>query len=175
MLAIIGGFLALLGSHKDVQTAAASSEVSRQARVRTEDASVPERQLASVDTSHGRVTDKATEAALNQLTRFELPSLRRQAEFGDDTAAFELGMSYEVGRGVPQNCAQAAQWVLQAAEGSKAAAEYNLGLRYRDGDGVPADPGAAAKWLRKASAHKYAGADIALSGLSTPGAIGGQP
>ncbi len=107
------------------------------------------------DGSHKRVTDNATSAALANLSRFEIPGLLRQARYGDDSAAFLVGMAYETGRGVPQSCEKAARWVKEAAIGGDAAAEYNLSLRYRDGDGLPADSGQSEKWLQKAATQNY--------------------
>lgn len=78
-----------------------------------------------------------------------------------------MGMAYEIGRGVPQRCATAAQWVAKAAREGNTAAQYNLGLRYRDGDGLPRDEGQAAKWLQKASAQHSSDAQVASGVLST--------
>ncbi len=120
----------------------------------------------TVEGSHKRVTDEATSAALAELSRFEIPGLLRRARFGDDSAALLIGMAYETGRGVPQNCEKAARWVQEAAMGGDAAAEYNLSLRYRDGDGLLADPEQSEKWLQKAAAHKYPQA-LTQAGLET--------
>jgi Sel1 repeat len=109
-----------------------------------------------VDGSHKRVTDAATSAALADLSRFEIPGLLRQAQYGDRSAAFMIGMAYETGQGVPQNCEKAARWVKEAAMAGKAAAEYNLSLRYRDGDGLLTNSEESEKWLRKAAQQKYA-------------------
>ena len=110
----------------------------------------------TVDGSHKRVTDLSTAEALGELSRFEIPGLLRQARFGDDSAAFTLGMAYETGHGVPQNCTKATHWVQEAAQGGNAAAEYNLSLRYRQGDGVKTDLRESEKWMRKAAARNYA-------------------
>jgi hypothetical protein len=112
--------------------------------------------------SHDQITDPATFSVVAQLSRFEISGLRRQAKYGDDSAAFTLGMAYEVGHYVRQNCAEAARWVAMAAEAGNPAAEYNLGLRYRDGDGVSADLHESEKWLRKAAAHRNRNAKLAL-------------
>jgi GAF domain/Sel1 repeat len=109
---------------------------------------------AAIQVSHRHITDRATEAALRTLSRYEIAGLRRRAEYGDDAAAFELGMAYEIGRGVSQQCTSAAQWVARAAGEGNAAAQFNLGLRYRDGDGVAADEDEAVKWLQKAAAQQ---------------------
>src|SRR5579863_2928489 len=117
--------------------------------------------------SHDQITDPETSAVVAQLSRFEISGLRRQAKYGDESAAFTLGMAYEVGHYVRQNCAEAARWVRMAAESGSPAAEYNLGLRYRDGDGVSADLHESEKWLRKAAAHRNRNAKIALQLLAS--------
>lgn len=120
-----------------------------------------------LETSHKRITDGSTQSAVEQLSRYELKGLRRQARYGDETAAFTLGMAYEVGHFVPQNCKEAARWVIRAAEADDAAAQYNLGLRYRDGDGVSADRALSKKWLRKAAALRNRQAKQALKMLAS--------
>jgi GAF domain/Sel1 repeat len=122
---------------------------------------------ASVVVSHERVTDPSTSSIVQQLSRYEINGLRRRAKYGDDSAAFTLGMAYEIGRHVHQNCAEAARWVKTAAEEGNTAAQYNLGLRYRDGDGVAADRTESAKWLRTAAAHKNREAKLALQMLAS--------
>ena len=124
----------------------------------------PFRSLAS---SHEQITDLATSSVVEQLSRYEINGLRRQARYGDESAAFTLGMAYEVGRYVHQNCVEAARWVTTAAEAGNAAAQYNLGLRYRDGDGVLADLRESEKWLRKAAAHRNPEAKLALQLLAS--------
>jgi hypothetical protein len=127
-------------------------------------ASQTKAESSAPDTSHKRVTDSAAAAALRDLSRFEIPGLLRQARYGDDAAAFTLGMVYETGHGVPQDCAKAAHWVSEAASGGDAAAEYNLSLRYRDGDGVPPNAEESEKWRQKAAAKRY------LQAQTIPGA-----
>jgi hypothetical protein len=124
-------------------------------------------QFRSLATSHEEITDLATSSVVEQLSRYEINGLRRQAKYGDDSAAFTLGMAYEVGRYVHQNCVEAARWVTTAAEAGNAAAQYNLGLRYRDGDGVSADLQESEKWLRKAAAHRNPEARLALQLLAS--------
>src|SRR5579863_4466627 len=121
----------------------------------------------SLRLSHREVTDPATLSAVQGLSKYEIKTLRRQAKYGDASAAFTLGMAYEMGRHVPQNCAEATRCVTTAAEEGNAAAEYNLGLRYRDGYGVPADRAQSAKWLRRAAARRYPKANLALKMLAS--------
>jgi Sel1 repeat len=123
--------------------------------------------LPPLAASHVQITDLETSSVVQQLSRYEINGLRRQAKYGDDSAAFTLGMTYEIGRYVRQNCVEAARWVRTAAEAGNPAAQYNLGLRYRDGDGVAADLRESEKWLRKAAAHRNRQARIALQLLAS--------
>ena len=103
------------------------------------------------ETSHLRVTDFESESTVEDLSRYEMQTVRRQAQFGDDDAALTLGLAYEIGSQVPQNCTLAAHWILLAAEQGNAAAEYNLALRYLYGDGTAANALEARKWFQKAA------------------------
>jgi hypothetical protein len=123
--------------------------------------------IPSLAVSHEQITDLATSSVVQQLSRYEIDGLRRQARYGDDSAAFTLGMAYEIGHYVRQNCVEAARWVTMAAEAGNAAAQYNLGLRYRDGDGVSADLRESKKWLRQAAAHRNPEAKLALQLLAS--------
>jgi len=116
-----------------------------------------------VQATHKRVTDSGASATLHDLSRFEIKTLRRQAQDGDSVAAFTLAMAYESGHLVPQNCAKAATWVRKSAKEGNAAAEYNLGLRYRYGDGVRANARQARRWLQRAAAKGYPKAPAVLS------------
>jgi hypothetical protein len=123
--------------------------------------------ISPLAAAHEQITDPATSSVVEQLSRYEINGLRRQAKYGDESAAFTLGMAFEIGRYLRQNCAEAARWVRTAAEEGNAAAEYNLGLRYRDGDGVPADRAESEKWLRKAAAQRNRDAKLALNMLAS--------
>jgi TPR repeat protein len=118
---------------------------------------VPANQL-----SHMRVTDPAMSSELQTLSRYEIVGLRRRAVYGDDAAAFLLGMAYETGHLVPQSCVRAGEWVTKSANEGNVAAQYNLGLRYQHGDGEPVNQEVGARWLRKAAAQRYVQAQLAL-------------
>ena len=175
ILAIVITFLILkTGLHTPAQTTVLSSRTTARenalsaATSDTREAPVAEQfgTSAAIQVSHMHITDRVTEAAVRTLSRYEMAGLRRRAEYGDDSAAFEMGMAYEIGRGVPQRCATAAQWVARAAGEDNAAAQYNLGLRYREGDGVAVDEDEAVKWLQKAAAHRNSDAQVALGVLT---------
>jgi hypothetical protein len=133
------------------------------ASIREAHVAEPSGTLASLQVSHLQVTDRTTKDALRALSPYELAGLRRRAEYGDDSAAFQMGMAYEVGRGLPQSCTNAARWVARAAGEGNAAAQYNLGLRYRDGDGVPVNEDEAGRWLRKAAAQQRSDVQLSLA------------
>lgn len=66
---------------------------------------------------------------------------RPLAEAGDADAQFNLGQAYKLGRGVPQDLAQAAEWFRRAAGQNHLQAADNLGLVLYDmgqkGDALP--------------------------------------
>jgi len=87
---------------------------------------------------------------------------RPLAEQGNPGAQFYLGVSYENGRGVPQDYKAAADWYRKAAEQGLAQAQSNLGVMNAIGRGVPQDFKAAVDWFRKAAYQGYASAQIGL-------------
>jgi hypothetical protein len=172
LLIMLAFLLSQVGFHKALETASASTKTA----VTTPAAVIlpaPKLELApkkpAADLSnaptHRKVTDREIRDDLANMTRYEIATARRAAQFGDDVSAFQLGMAYETGYDVPQSCSKAAEWVHRAAEAGSAAAAYNLGLRYRDGDGVAPDPQQAVNWLRKAADHRYPNAGNILVSL----------
>lgn len=139
------------------------------APVATRQSQAPEQAQTSapMQVSHKQVTDNNARNVLRALSQYELVALRRRALYGDDSAAFLMGMAYEIGHGVRQDCKTAAQWVSNAAAEGNAVAQYNLGLRYRDGDGVPMNTQTAMKWLQKAAGHQIPGAQVALIAVTS--------
>ena len=121
---------------------------------------VPE--SAVPEPSHLRVTDPAASSLVTGLSRYEMQTVRQQAQYGDAAAALTLGMAYEIGRHVPRSCTEAAHWVAVAAEEGNSAAQYNLALRYISGDGIPTSLDEARKWLQKAARRGYQKARLTL-------------
>ena len=64
------------------------------------------------------------------------PILRAAALKGDPAAAFEIGVRYAEGRGVPINYAEAAKWYDRAAQRDVVPATFRLGTLYEKGLGV---------------------------------------
>src|ERR1700730_5264276 len=94
------------------------------------------------------------------------------AAAGDAEAALNLGLLYDLGRGVPPDSSTAYRWYRQAADagvprdGAEAAlwyaraaaggynrAQYALAQLYAAGDGVPRNPATAEAWYRAAAAR----------------------
>ena len=73
------------------------------------------------------------------------------AERGDIDAQFYLGVMYDFGRGVSQDCIQAIKWYRKAAERGFPPAQRELGGLYANGQGVPQDHAKAVEWYRKAA------------------------
>jgi hypothetical protein len=169
VLAIMAVFLALQAGvrhsleHVDTATASApAAAVLPNLSATVANAAIPAK---TGPTTHLEITDPAVADTLHDLTRYEIATLQRAAEYGDDDAAFQLAMAYETGYYLRQNCSKAAHWVKIAAESGNSAAAYNLGLRYRVGDGLEADQSAAEHWLRMASLHDYSPAKLALAAV----------
>jgi TPR repeat protein len=91
-----------------------------------------------------------------------LPVLRRLAEAGDANAAFNLGLLYDLGHGVPEDFVQAMAWYRRAAALGNATAAFNVGVLYDAGRGVPADRAEAARWYRLAADRGFGRADYNL-------------
>jgi hypothetical protein len=92
-------------------------------------------------------------------------ALRLAADQGDAGAQFNLGLMYDLGRGVPQDYAQALKWYRLAADRGNAWAQFNLGLMYDNGRGVPQDYAQAVKWYRLAADQGYAWAQNNLGNM----------
>jgi TPR repeat protein len=80
---------------------------------------------------------------------------RKSAEQGLAEAQFSLGVSYDLGQGVPQDYSQAASWYRKAAEQGYASAQWSCGKLYDTGLGVPQDYAEAYFWLTIAAMGKF--------------------
>jgi len=71
------------------------------------------------------------------------PILRSAAMKGDSTAAYEVGLRFAEGKGVPVNYDEAAKWYNRAALAGVVPAIFRLGTLYEKGLGVKRDLGTA--------------------------------
>jgi localization factor PodJL len=89
-------------------------------------------------------------------------------------AAYEIGMRYVEGRGVPSDIALAAVWFARAAEGGLALAQFRLGSMYEKGLGVKRNPSEARRLYFAAAAQGHAVAMHNIAVLYAEG-IDGKP
>ena len=99
---------------------------------------------------------------LGTLVAQDINTLMKRAQKGDAPIQNNLGFLYEIGRGVPQDYAQAVKWYRLAADQGYAKAQFNLGVMYESGEGVPQDYAQAAKWFRLAADQGLAEAQYNL-------------
>jgi TPR repeat protein len=76
-----------------------------------------------------------------------------RADAGDPRAAFNIGLLYDLGQGVPRDPVTAYRWYRQAADADDPAAEFNVGVMNDSGTGVAHDAAAAARWYARSAAH----------------------
>ncbi len=74
----------------------------------------------------------------------------KAARAGHMDAQSNLGLLYELGRGVERDHAKAVSWYRKAADKGQVAAQYNLALKYKKGQGVKKNVVESARWLVKA-------------------------
>jgi hypothetical protein len=91
------------------------------------------------------------------------------AAAGDAEAALDVGLLYDLGRGVPQDSSTAYRWYRQAAEAGLAQAAFNVAVMLDSGAGVPRDSAEAALWYARAAANGYHRAQYALAQLYAAG------
>ena len=95
----------------------------------------------------------------------QIEKLLEQAEKGSVKAQTELGLVYELGKGIQKDPQKGAFWYRKAAEQGYARAQTNLGILYETGVGVSADFGEARIWYKKAADQEYARAQSYLGRL----------
>lgn len=96
-----------------------------------------------------------------------LENLQASAQQNDANAQYELGMAYQSGKGVPQDMAQATQWLNKAAQGGNVRAQYALAMLYRADEN--ADIKQSLEWQRKAAEAGHAEAQYGLGLLYANG------
>ena len=69
------------------------------------------------------------------------------ADLGNVKAQYNLGLMYDMGKGVLQDYKEAVRWYQLAAEQGYSSAQHNLGLLYFNGQGISQDHQEAVKWI----------------------------
>jgi hypothetical protein len=88
------------------------------------------------------------------------------ATAGDSDAQYKLGVMYERGDGVEDNCVAAARWYKLSAEQGHATAQFNLALLYKSGIGVTQDLDMAKRLMTQAANARVSGAVNALDTIN---------
>ena len=104
--------------------------------------------LAVVVTLDAAPQSPAPEPGQSQTDTQDIDAVRRAAEQGEAKAQRALGRAYDLGRGVPQDYAEALKWYRLSADQGNGEAQANLGFMYHNGEGVAQDYLEALKWYR---------------------------
>jgi localization factor PodJL len=96
-------------------------------------------------------------------------ALRTAALKGDPTAAYEVGVRFAEGKGVPTNFEEAAKWYDRAAQAGLIPAVFRLGTFYEKGLGVKKDPDTARRYYMMAAERGNAKAMHNLAVLDADG------
>jgi localization factor PodJL len=97
------------------------------------------------------------------------PALRSAALKGDPAAAYEIGVRYAEGRGVPSNFDEAARWYERAAQAGLVPAIFRLGTLYEKGLSVKKDADIARRYYMQAAERGNAKAMHNLAVLDADG------
>lgn len=96
-------------------------------------------------------------------------ALRSAALKGEPNAAYEIGLRYAEGRGVPANFDEAAKWYDRAAKADIVPAIFRLGTLYEKGLGVKKDIDIASRYYQQAAERGNAKAMHNLAVLEADG------
>ncbi len=97
------------------------------------------------------------------------PVLRAAAMKGDPAAAYEIGVRYAEGHGVPSNFDEAAKWYERAAQAGLVPAIFRLGTLYEKGLSVKKDADIARRYYMQAAERGNAKAMHNLAVLDADG------
>jgi localization factor PodJL len=100
-------------------------------------------------------------------------ALRNAALKGDATAAYEIGVRYAEGKGVPQSYDEAAKWYDRAAQAGVVPAMFRLGTLYEKGLSVKKDLDTARRYYMQAADRGNAKAMHNLAVLEADGGTKG--
>lgn len=127
--------------------------------------------LVAAPAGAGPAEDFAAAVTLAEEGKYEEAASRFRllAQQGHAGSQYNLGVLYDLGRGLPQDHFAAFNWYALAAERGLAQAEYNIGVMYYLGRGVEKDLAKAAKWYRRAAEGGLAEAQTNLAYLLESG------
>jgi len=77
---------------------------------------------------------------------------KQSADEGNAAAQNNLGILYDLGKGVARDDGKALEWFHKSADQGFARAQFNLGRKYDNGEGIERDPVTAYMWFLLAAA-----------------------
>ena len=111
---------------------------------------------------HADDFEDGVDAFLNGDYIISMQKFKALAEQGDAGAQSNLGMLYEIGKGVQQDPQKAVYWYLKAVAQGDKFAQYNLGRSYERGTGITQNYKQAVEMYRLSASHEYAPAQYNL-------------
>ncbi len=96
------------------------------------------------------------------------------AQAGDSNSQYTLGVMYNIGRSVKQDCNEAFKWFTKSAEQGHAKAQYELGQMYETGSSVSQDYNRALEWYAKSAIQSCAKAQYSLGKFYMDGIATGR-
>ena len=91
--------------------------------------------MASTNIGFAKPLSDSSDDAGDDDQSISVQLTRKQAEKGNSTAQYNLGVMYSIGKGVDQDPRQAAKWFRKAADNGLVDAQYNFGLMLALGQG----------------------------------------
>lgn len=98
-------------------------------------------------------------------------TFQKAANLDHVMAYYNLGILYDLGKGVSRDREKAVRWYRQAAEQGLACAQFNLGQMYFLGDGVEQNPREAFLWYQKAADQGLPEAQAMLGAIYLEGNV----
>jgi uncharacterized protein len=105
----------------------------------------------------------------NELKEARFHYIRFQAEKGNPSSEYRLGLIFESGEHGTQSDYEAHKWLLRAAFHGVAAAQAKVSEYCRQGRGVPKNDEEAFKWCRKAAEQGHALSQLRLAEMYRDG------
>ena len=98
-------------------------------------------------------------------------TFQKAANLDHVMAYYNLGILYDLGKGVSRDREKAVRWYRLAADQGLACAQFNLGQMYFLGEGVDRDPKEALSWYQKAAEQGLPEAQAMLGAIYLEGTV----
>src|SRR5260370_19553470 len=101
-------------------------------------------------------------ASEQKSSPLDLKGLTKKADSGSTESQFQLGLAYQLGKGVNKDIAEAIKWYRVAANHGDPAAQNNLGYIYQTGPKAVRDLTEASRWYMRAASDGNPAAQVNL-------------